>query len=234
MKISFALILILVTVIIASPALSTTITFDFEDLYPGYEGQGTLPTNYYETSGFKFGSTMGQFWAWNTKYESSDMGMQNGTFYHVSACNPTAPGYSNAFSLYSYDYGFKFYGAYITTSSHDYNNYMLSHPSSFGVPVKITYYKYPPLMPKTGHTTDACFTTIYLTDQAQYFNFGYFGAVSQVSFSGPTNEITMIIDNLTVEPLPANYVPIPSTLLLFITGLGCIGICFSKKLISNN
>ncbi|MEJ2673518.1 MAG: hypothetical protein P8168_15265 [Deltaproteobacteria bacterium] len=231
MKKVIILVFILVSLIIASQALAMTITFDFEDLYPGYEGQGILPANYQENSGFKFGSTMGQFWAWNTKYESSDMGMQNGTIGHVSACNPTAPGYASGFGLCSYEFGFKFHGAYITTTTNDYNNYMQSHPYSNGVPVKITYYKYPPLMPKTGHTTDACFKTIFLTDQAQYFNFDNFGAISDISFSSLNSDFTVIIDNITVESLPANYAPIPSSILLFSTGLGCIGIPFSKRLI---
>lgn len=215
--------LVLAALMLCTQALASPIIFDFEDLYPGYEGNGWFPTDYHEASGFNFGSSVGMFWAWNTKYVSSDLGIQNGTIGNVSAAIPVVPSYSEAIGLYSYDFGFHFLGAYMCTTTSDYN--LKGGP----VPVMVQGYAYPPLMPRTGHTGNPAYTQIiYLTDQTHYFTFDW-GAVTDVDiYAYPSANFNVIIDNVKVN-LTA---PIPASILLFSTGLGFMVFPFARKLVA--
>jgi hypothetical protein len=188
-------------------------TIDFEDLYPGHEGEGVVPGDY---TGYKLGAPAGN-WMYRTKYCSSDEGLQHGTIGQVSGYNYGG----ESIGLYRYDVPFILHGAFMTTDTYNYTQKM---PYSPGVAVEIYGWAYPPALSETGHSDGPTYhKTIYLTDQLQYFTFDEWGLVTEVDICrGPSliNWFHLIIDNINVEiETDPPVVPLPATSVLVSSGL---------------
>jgi hypothetical protein len=100
--IATTLMLMLLT---AVGSTASAAVLDFEDLYPGHEYGGLIPTGY---QGFSWSSSS---W-WLTKYLEPNTGFEYGTIDSVSLFT----GYADDLSLTDADGAFDFFGAFITSA----------------------------------------------------------------------------------------------------------------------